>query len=208
LLREGIPSERIHCVGNIMIDTLVRLLPKAQERWLQWQRLGFRSYILVTLHRPSNVDDPSVLEEIMVALVEISREIPVVFPVHPRTRQRLAANKEWNLQRSHFYLMNPLSYLDFLALEAHASVVLTDSGGVQEETTYLGIPCLTARPNTERPVTITHGTNRLVESNRELLVRAIRDAFNAKGSNGYPERPPMWDGKAAEGIVEILRRLT
>lgn len=208
LLREGIPSERIHCVGNVMIDTLVRLLPRAEERWLQRQRFDVRSYVLVTLHRPSNVDDPSALEEIMAALAKISHEIPVLFPMHPRTRQRLVANKEWNLEHPHFYLMKPLGYLDFLALEAHASAVLTDSGGVQEETTYLGIPCLTVRPNTERPVTITHGTNRLVVSNRELLVRAIQEALNAKGSHGYPKRPPLWDGRAAEGIVDILRRLT
>jgi UDP-N-acetylglucosamine 2-epimerase (non-hydrolysing) len=143
----------------------------------------------------------------MAALVEISNEIPVVFPIHPRTLQRLAAGKKWNLEHPRLYLTKPMGYLDFLALEIHASVVLTDSGGVQEETTYLGVPCLTARPNTERPVTITHGTNRLVASNREVLVRAARDALQAKESGLYRKRPPLWNGRAAEGIVQVMRSL-
>ena len=209
LHREGIPLERVHFVGNVMIDTLVHLLPKAEKRWpIQREKLNLSSYILVTLHRPLNVDDPSTLGEIMAALVEIGQDIPVVFPVHPRTCQRLADNRKWPLEESALHLIEPLGYLDFLALEMHASLVLTDSGGMQEETTYLGVPCLTARPNTERPVTITHGTNRLVASKREDLVNAVRDALNTKWPTRDTRRPALWDGRAAERIVQIMRSLT
>ena len=209
LLREGIPPERIHFVGNVMIDTLVHLLPKTEAHWhVQRKRLNLQGYVLVTLHRPSNVDDPNTLEEIMAALAEISRTIPVVFPLHPRTRQRLADGSKWRWGDGTLHLSEPLSYLDFLALEMHASLVLTDSGGVQEETTYLGVPCLTARPNTERPVTITHGTNRLVASNREALINAVQDAFNAKRSTCDVQPPSLWDGKAAGRIVQIMRSLS
>ena len=159
--------------------------------------------MLVTLHRPSNVDDPATLREIMAALVEISREIPVVFPVHPRTRQRIAG-LDLALPADHLLLTEPLGYLDFLALEAHASLVLTDSGGVQEETTYLGVPCLTARPNTERPVTLTFGTNRLVESQAQVLVaetaRALKNPLSERS------RPELWDGMAAGRIVKSLQQ--
>ena len=143
----------------------------------------------------------------MAALAEISRDITVVFPVHPRTRQQLADSSERRWGDGGLHLIEPLGYLDFLALEMHASLVLTDSGGVQEETTYLGVPCLTARPNTERPVTITHGTNRLVASNRKAMVKAVRDALNAKRSTCDVQCPPLWDGKAAERIIQIMRSL-
>lgn len=157
LRREGIPEDKIRFVGNTMIDTLVRLLPKAEARWPGLQaRFGLERYVLVTLHRPSNVDDPTTLSEIMAALSDISRQITVIFPMHPRTRQRVAS-LDIALPVDGLMLIEPLGYLDFLVLEAHASLVLTDSGGVQEETTYLGVPCLTARPNTERPVTIKSG---------------------------------------------------
>jgi UDP-N-acetylglucosamine 2-epimerase (non-hydrolysing) len=208
LLREGIPLERIHFVGNVMIDTLVYLLPKAEERWLiQQGRLNLQRYALVTLHRPSNVDDASTLEEIMAALLEISREIPIIFPMHPRTHRQLAESTEWYAADGRLHLIEPLGYLDFLALEAHASLVLTDSGGVQEETTYLSVPCLTIRPNTERPVTITHGTNRLVASDREALVNAARDALNTPWLGCGTKRPALWDGRTAERIVQIMRSL-
>lgn len=207
LLREGIPAEKIRFVGNVMIDTLVRLLPKAEARWPGLQtRFGLDRYLLVTLHRPSNVDDPTTLREIMAALVEISHEIPVVFPVHPRTRQRIATldllNPQSALQNPRF--LEPLGYLDFLALEAHASLVLTDSGGVQEETTYLGVPCLTARLNTERPVTITRGTNRLVGSCALELTASAQQALVMR-PNMLPVKPELWDGSAAERIVDVLR---
>ncbi len=208
LLREGIPAEKIRFVGNVMIDTLVRLLPKAEARWPDLQkRFGLDRYVLVTLHRPSNVDDPATLHEIMAALVEISREIPVVFPVHPRTRQRIAG-LDLALPADHLLLTEPMGYLDFLALEAHASLVLTDSGGVQEETTYLGVPCLTARPNTERPVTVTVGTNELVASRRTDIVTTCCTSISASAAQRTDlgaRRPQFWDGQAAERIVAELR---
>jgi len=202
LLAEGIAPEKIHFVGNVMIDTLIRLLPKAQQRWPTLSaRLARNRYVLVTLHRPSNVDEADTLTEIMAALTEISREIPVLFPVHPRTRQRIADSglqpRTCNLQ-----LVEPLSYLDFLALETHADVVLTDSGGVQEETTYLGVPCLTARPNTERPITVTTGTNCLVEGKREALVTAVRAALETRSK--HRTVPALWDGLAAQRIVQTM----
>ena len=199
LLNEGVPANKIRFVGNVMIDTLVRLLPKAQDRWDALRsRYGLKDYLLVTLHRPSNVDQPETLREIISALGQVSDEIPVLFPVHPRTHQRLS---DFGLSSaaSNLNLLEPLGYLDFLALQAHATLVLTDSGGIQEETTYLGIPCLTARANTERPITITSGTNRLVDSSCKALVEGIRRTL----SNGTQEKrkPPLWDGKAAERIV-------
>ena len=150
LLREGIAAERIHFVGNVMIDTLARLLPAARTRWARLQEeLELSRFAVVTLHRPANVDDPAVLEELLGALGEISRQIDVVFPVHPRTRARMRETAPASADR--LKLIGPVGYLDFLALEANAAAVLTDSGGIQEETTYLGVPCVTARANTERP---------------------------------------------------------
>jgi len=202
LLREGIPPKKIHFVGNIMIDTLVRLLPKANQRWPSLvERFGLNRYVLVTLHRPSNVDDPGTLAQVMAALVEISKETPVLVPVHPRTRQRIAESGLQSVARS-LQLVEPLGYLDFLALESHADVVLTDSGGVQEETTYLGIPCLTARPNTERPITVTVGTNRLVESKQEALVPAVLAALDGGRKQGVV--PELWDGMSAKRIVHTI----
>jgi UDP-N-acetylglucosamine 2-epimerase (non-hydrolysing) len=203
LSNEGIAAEKIHLVGNVMIDTLVRLLPKAQARWPGLAaRFDLQNFVLVTLHRPSNVDSADTLAEIMAALGEISRQVSVLFPVHPRTRQRI---REFNLDASagDVCLLDPVGYLDFLALEAHADLVLTDSGGVQEETTYLGVPCLTARRNTERPVTISAGTNQLVESNYQALVSAIRARLSTR--SGTKKMPPFWDGHAAERIVEVFR---
>jgi UDP-N-acetylglucosamine 2-epimerase (non-hydrolysing) len=213
LRNEGIPKGKIHFVGNTMIDTLVRLLPKAKLRWPSLQeRLGLKNYVLVTLHRPSNVDDPEILREIMMALQTISEEISVVFPVHPRTRQRIAdlglMNSDF-LDSSHhselngLHFIEPLGYLDFLALQAHAKLVLTDSGGIQEETTYLGVPCLTARPNTERPITIIKGTNQLVESVSSELVTASRIVF-ANSSGRHSSQPSLWDGKAARRIINTV----
>lgn len=206
LLREGIAPEKIRFVGNVMIDTLVRLLPKAEVRWPSLrQKYHLDRYILVTLHRPLNVDEPETLAEIMTALTEVSRQIRVLFPVHPRTSSQISA---FNLKTSndHLILTEPMGYLDFLALQMHAAALLTDSGGIQEETTYLGIPCLTVRPNTERPVTITDGTNRLVDSQSTSLVSAIRSAI----SNSHHDikaderRPELWDGKTAERVTRIL----
>jgi UDP-N-acetylglucosamine 2-epimerase (non-hydrolysing) len=202
LLREGIMPAKICFVGNVMIDTLVRLLPKAEQRWPRLrQRVAPGRYALVTLHRPANVDHPTRLAEIMTALTEISRQLPMLFPVHPRTRKRLA---ETGLSSGipNLYLIEPLGYLDFVALMSHADFVLTDSGGVQEETTYLGVPCLTVRPNTERPITVTSGTNRLVESKHDALIAAVQMALYGEWKRGAV--PDLWDGMAAQRIVRAI----
>jgi UDP-N-acetylglucosamine 2-epimerase (non-hydrolysing) len=202
LNREGVDPKKIHFVGNIMIDTLVSLLPQAEERWKRLVNLyPERNFILVTLHRPSNVDDPLVLHEILTALAEIGQETEVVFPIHPRTRQQIEAHGLDQLA-GEVRIIEPVGYLDFLALQANASLVLTDSGGVQEETTYLGVPCLTARANTERPVTIMMGTNQLVESTSKALVPAIRSRLKEKRVIG--SAPPLWDGHTAERIVNVF----
>lgn len=202
---EGIAQDKVHLVGNVMIDTLVHLLPRSQPNWFQLvNQYPLDNYILVTLHRPANVDDPRILAEILVALDTISEEVPVLFPVHPRTKARLA---EYGLQTQsrRVSILEPLSYLDFLALQEHAALVLTDSGGIQEETTYLGVPCLTARPNTERPVTITMGTNQLVESTKTALVEAMHSRLNE--SKMAKHVPPLWDGYTAARIVQIFRQV-
>jgi UDP-N-acetylglucosamine 2-epimerase (non-hydrolysing) len=220
LMHEGVAEEKIHLVGNTMIDTLVRLMPLAEERWPalhsrlmplaeeRWpalhSRFSFDRFVLVTLHRPNNVDDQAGLDEIISALNEISSDVPVIFPVHPRTQQKIA-EYEINVSEK-VRLTEPIGYVDFLALQAHAAVVVTDSGGVQEETTFLGVPCLTVRPNTERPITITTGTNQLVKRNREAIVSAIRAALGRPGNLATP-RPEFWDGKAAERIVNLFREL-
>lgn len=204
LTNEGIPKEKIFFVGNVMIDTLQRLLPRAEACFPQLRkRFALDHYILVTLHRPSNVDDRETLLEIMSALEEMSLDISVVFPVHPRTLQHLH-EAGWRSQSKGLLLLEPLGYLDFIALEAHANLILTDSGGVQEESTYLGIPCLTVRPNTERPVTILMGTNELVESNRDKLVESMRRRLAGKQKSF--QLPPLWDGSAAERIVDVIRK--
>lgn len=205
LVNEGIAAGKIYFVGNVMIDTLVNLLSSAEDRWPQLKSLyPYDRYVLVTLHRPSNVDDRATLKEIMSALDEMSTEIPILFPIHPRTQKRI---EEFDLKPKHpdLILLSPLGYLDFLALQIHASVVLTDSGGIQEETTFLGIPCLTARPNTERPVTITQGTNQLVESTSEAILNALRTRLAVHDS---PTRvPPLWDGNSAKRIIQVFKQV-
>jgi len=202
LLREGISPKKIRFVGNVMIDTLVQLLPKAEARWPSLRdEYHLDRYILVTLHRPSNVDAPETLTEIMTALMEISPKMPVLFPVHPRTRSRISSLCLPN-NKNHLILTEPMGYLDFLALQMRAALLLTDSGGVQEETSYLGIPCLTARPNTERPVTITHGTNCLVESRCDAILEAVWKAL--KPGRVRKSVPELWDGMAADRIIRIF----
>jgi len=195
--REGVPGKKIFRVGNAMIDTLIRLLPSATR----FPKNGFpERYALVTLHRPSNVDDMESLKRIVSSLARLSAQLTVVFPVHPRTRSRIDA---FGISTEKLQLLEPLPYIDFLALQKGAQVVITDSGGIQEETTYLGIPCLTLRDNTERPVTITLGTNVLVGRRGETL-----DAELAKVMAGTSKKstiPPLWDGHASERIAEILR---
>jgi UDP-N-acetylglucosamine 2-epimerase (non-hydrolysing) len=207
LRREGIPAERIHFVGNVMIDTLVRLLPAARGRPVL-RELALQDgddeptpYVLVTLHRPSNVDDPERLVRIMAVLERLARELTVVFPVHPRTREQLLRTGR-QPECPRLRLLEPVGYLDFLHLQWRARAVVTDSGGVQEETTWLGVPCFTLRPNTERPITITSGTNRLVNEELDRLDALVA---NAVARSDRPCQPPeFWDGRAAERIADVL----
>ena len=206
LVREGIPADRIHLVGNVMIDTLVRLLPAAEGLWADLSRrlgVGDAPYALVTLHRPSNVDDPQTLARIMETLVALSARLPIVFPVHPRTRSRLATMAGTSAS-GRIRFTDPLGYLEFLALQRYARVVVTDSGGIQEETTYLGVPCVTARKNTERPVTVTTGTNYLVGDDMDLLLRTVFEILDGKGKRGAC--PILWDGKASERVADVLQK--
>lgn len=201
LLKEGIDSGRIHLVGNVMIDTLIRLLPKAQLPRIAGLE---EKFVLVTLHRPSNVDDAEMLRTIMTTLAEISRDIQVLFPVHPRTRQRLQQTGFRVEAHPRLLLVDPLGYLEFLALQKRAAVVVTDSGGIQEETTYLGVPCLTVRENTERPVTVEIGTNILVGKDMGRLKSETGRVLQGKAKRG--RIPPLWDGKAGERIADILAK--
>ena len=207
LAREGISEDRIFLVGNIMIDSLLSHVERARELDVlgQWA-LREKQYILVTLHRPSNVDRPESLEGIMLALREVQRRMPVLFPMHPRTRRRLEEFKlQWLVADSDgIRITEPVGYLEFLALMAHAAVVLTDSGGVQEETTVLGTPCLTLRDNTERPITVTQGTNRVIGSDAVRIVPEVEAVLD--GQTPVGRVPELWDGRTAERIVEILRQ--
>jgi UDP-N-acetylglucosamine 2-epimerase (non-hydrolysing) len=200
LLREGIDSNKIFQVGNVMIDTLVRLLPAAHAVTREDGLLNER-YALVTLHRPSNVDDPENLAALMRTLNTLAKDVSVVFPVHPRTRRRIEELGGWN-PGTNVRLIDPVGYIDFLALQSRAAVVITDSGGIQEETTYLGIPCLTTRENTERPVTISEGTNVLVGHDMGRLLKEARRVL--RGGEVKRGRPALWDGCAAHRIADVL----
>ena len=205
LTREGIAADKIHFCGNVMIDTLLAHRQRARAlKTADKYRLTARGYGLLTLHRPSNVDDPRTFERLLDGLSGVAEEVPLVFPVHPRTRPMLAkaplAKKL--VESGRIRLLDPLGYLEFISLMDDARLVLTDSGGVQEETTILGVPCLTLRENTERPVTVTHGTNRIVGTDPERIRQAWKDVRN----DSVPARtPPLWDGRAAERIVDVLR---
>ena len=205
LRQEGVSPERIHFVGNVMIDTLLTHRDRARALGMA-ARFGFapREYGLLTLHRPSNVDDLAVFERLMAAVSTISADVPIVFPVHPRTRPVVARSSSASalVAAGRLRLIDPLGYLEFLGLMEGSGVVLTDSGGVQEETTILGVPCLTLRENTERPVTISHGTNRLVGTSTERIVEAWRESAAMTGTR----TPPLWDGRAAERIAAVLAR--
>jgi UDP-N-acetylglucosamine 2-epimerase (non-hydrolysing) len=207
LLKEGRPRESIYLVGNVMIDSLRHFLPIAQKSDIgedlglqnaaNWQRFG-----VLTLHRPSNVDSTEKLAELLGAIDAIAAQIPVIFPVHPRTQQRLTqAGIKTHPQLK---LIPPVGYLDFLCLLSKATLVLTDSGGIQEETTALGVPCLTLRENTERPITISEGTNLLIGTDPAKILAAAQQVLAGKGKPG--RIPPFWDGHAAERIVEVLLR--
>lgn len=207
LRAEGVATGRIVCVGNVMIDTLVRMLPLAADVWERsWRDRVPRGFGLVTLHRPSNVDEPMVLEPLLSALTEVGAFLPLLFPVHPRTRARIdSARLDALSERIHF--MDPLGYVEFLALQKHAAVVVTDSGGIQEESTFLRVPCLTVRENTERPITVTTGSNVIVGRDFERLVREARAISEGRAKSS--EVPPFWDGGAGERIAtDLLTRFS
>jgi UDP-N-acetylglucosamine 2-epimerase (non-hydrolysing) len=215
LRREGVSDAKVKFVGNVMIDTLMKNQAKAgQSRILDTLKLTPKKYVVVTLHRPSNVDDAKVLGGILTAFEQIARQMPIVFPMHPRTRKNIAAMglEEQAGRIKGFMTPEPLGYLDFLKLTSDAAIVLTDSGGVQEETTILGVPCLTLRENTERPSTISDGTNRLIGPSPEAIMKGFEEGTKARrhpgaagtGSGTETRRPALWDGKAAERIAQIF----
>lgn len=217
---EGIPENKIHFVGNVMIDTLLRYRSKATESAiltdLQLDEGGqVRPYAILTLHRPTNVDDARTFSRIIQSFLDVSRHMQIIFPAHPRTLKQIQQADLGDYFVDHFMdgpepwdsrvrirLIPPLGYLDFLQLMSHARVVLTDSGGIQEETTILGVPCITLRNVTERPVTLTHGTNVLVGADPETIIRAFTRVLQS--SARLPAPPPLWDGNAAKRIVQIL----
>lgn len=204
LFREGIAKEKIHFVGNVMIDTLRRLLPGALDGWDSLRKslqIREQKYALVTLHRPSNVDESATLLNIMNALCELSADIAIVFPIHPRTRQHLE-KQGFKPHMPNLRITDPLGYLDFLALQNHAKLVITDSGGIQEETTVLSVPCLTVRENTERPVTATLGTNILVGRDIQKLKHEVSRILSNEIKKGVI--PPLWDGNAGIRIADII----
>lgn len=200
---EGIAADRMHFVGNVMIDTLCWALPQAQalDAPARFSVAG-RPYAVVTLHRPANVDDAGVLRELLEALTRLGKHVPVLFPVHPRTRGRIEALGLPPHNGGGLRLLEPLGYLDMLGLVSMAGLVVTDSGGLQEETSFLGVPCITVRPNTERPITCTHGTNRLVHAQRDTILAAAERALGRRS----PARPIIerWDGRAAERIAQVI----
>jgi UDP-N-acetylglucosamine 2-epimerase (non-hydrolysing) len=206
LLREGVSPASIVRVGNCMIDSLRTHVATARSG-ATLSRFGVapRQFVLATLHRPSNVDDPERLARLVRALSSIGARLPVVFPVHPRTRARMDAAEisVAALKNQGLLLSEPLGYLDFLQLEDAAAVVITDSGGVQEETTALGVPCLTVRDNTERPITITVGTNKLVGSNPDVLPAEVEAALSGEHKRGSV--PELWDGNAGERAAQAIR---
>ncbi len=208
LIRQGVPADHIYFVGNVMIDSLLACCNIAASAAYP-KRVGLesRKYATLTLHRPSNVESAEKFEELLGALAEVATNIPIVFPVHPRTRQRI---KDFGLQpffvdrpgQTGIWMTNPLGYVEFLSLNASARLALTDSGGIQEETTILGVPCVTLRENTERPITITEGTNHLGGTSRNSILEAVTVALNRpEGDHRIPEK---WDGKAAQRIAEII----
>jgi UDP-N-acetylglucosamine 2-epimerase (non-hydrolysing) len=207
LRAEGIPQERIRFVGNVMIDSLFNQLKRAEDSTVR-EDLGVngKDYATLTLHRPSNVDDRETFSRILYSLEQIAARVPIIFPVHPRTRARLDEFGFMNLveRAGNIRLIEPLGYLDFLRLYSGARLVLTDSGGIQEETTALGIPCLTLRENTERPITIEMGTNTIVGTDTERITRAALATLDNPMDKDGTRIPPLWDGHTADRILDAL----
>jgi UDP-N-acetylglucosamine 2-epimerase (non-hydrolysing) len=210
LVREGIEAERVRFVGNVMIDTLMHCRARCPLPGQVLERVGSPfsavsdgAYAVLTLHRPSNVDSPSLLASLVETVAEVSRLIPVVFPVHPRSRSRLEASGLLDAFGPNVALLSPLGYLDMLALTSGARVVLTDSGGLQEETTALGVPCITLRSSTERPITVTEGTNTVVGTDSKLILDCAAEVLASGGKAGCI--PDLWDGRAAERIASELK---
>ncbi len=205
LEREGIPSKKVFFTGNVMIDSLVHYLPKAaKSNILRKLKINDSKFILLTLHRPANVDSQQFLEQLVSFLNNLSEKRPIIFPIHPRTNKNLQEHNLISKLSENVLLTDPIGYIDFLCLTKNAELIITDSGGIQEESTYLGVQCITVRDNTERPVTVDVGTNQLIGTelnNVEAAAMSILDGYKKKGSI-----PELWDGKAAERIVDILVR--
>ena len=203
LTKEGIDLKKVHFVGNVMVDTLLkhRDVAEKESQILDLHKLKPQGYAVLTLHRPSNVDSADNLKSILEGIEELSREIPVVFTLHPRTEKKIKEFQLLSLVEKHT-LLAPLPYLDMLKLMSHARLVLTDSGGIQEETTVLGVPCLTIRENTERPITVEEGTNYLVGTDKQKILQMAREVLSTGGKKG--RRPEFWDGRASERIVKVL----
>ena len=206
LQQEGVSEDKIKFVGNVMIDSLFYNLEKAKEsKVCEELNLTENKYAVVTLHRPSNVDEKETFTGLLEALVAVSQKLPIIFPVHPRTRGNIEKfGFAEMVGKSNIHLIEPLGYLDFMKLYSGAKLVLTDSGGLQEETTALGIPCLTLRENTERPITIEMGTNQLVGTNTEKIKAAAFEVLENKNQTSDAKIPPLWDGRAAERICDAL----
>ena len=211
LVREGISRDRVHFTGNVMIDTLLYNLEYAVPAATSLTAAGLDpdatgdGYGLVTLHRPSNVDDPAVLRQLLTVLAQIGQRTPLLFPVHPRTRARIAAaGLDELLERAAITVLPPQGYLEMLGLMRDARIVLTDSGGIQEETTALGVPCVTLRDNTERPITVHQGTNTIVGTDPERILACYLDVMETGGKTGRV--PDLWDGRAAQRIVAIVNQ--
>ena len=206
LKREGIPENKIFFVGNVMIDSLIYYMPKAEKsKIISELKIGSTNFVLITLHRPANVDSPYFLKEMVSFLNTVAEKRPVVFPIHPRTSKNLKKYKIDKLLTKNVHLTDPIGYIDFLYLTKHAELIVTDSGGIQEESTYLGVQCITVRENTERPVTVEIGTNQLIGTDLGKVKNAAMDVLGGKLKQGSV--PELWDGRAAERIVSILTDL-
>tara|TARA_B100000508_G_scaffold141091_1_gene146363 strand:+ start:99992 stop:101080 length:1089 start_codon:yes stop_codon:yes gene_type:complete len=203
LRKSGVDDKKIHYVGNTMIDTLLKQRPRFQQPEV-WEKIGLEkgNYIVMTLHRPANVDEEEKLKELMDKIIAHSQELPLVFPVHPRTAKIL---KSLGIQHERLHMIEPLSYLEFNYLVERSKAVVTDSGGITEETTVMGIPCMTLRDNTERPETITEGTNELIGTDPKAIKPAMEKLFSGNWKTG--RIPHLWDGKTAQRIVDIIQDL-